>query len=129
MSRRVLSRKVCEWLAWRAPTGKLQEMSGRKAFLQLDRAGVITLPVSQTGFAFQQPKAQPDDPVPASADVTCSLAELGAVEVVVVFSRYSQASTVWNGLMERFHYLGRGPLCGAQLRYLVRSPTYGWLGR
>jgi hypothetical protein len=128
MSRRVLSRKVCEWLAWRAPTGKLQEMSGRKALLHLDRAGVITLPVSQTGFAFQQPKAQASGPGPASADVTCSLAELGAVELVLVSSRYNQTSTIWNSLMERFHYLGRGPLCGAQLRYLVRSATYGWLG-
>ncbi len=53
MSRHVLSRKVCEWLAWRAPTGKLQEMSGRKALLHLDRVRVMTLPVSQTGFAFQ----------------------------------------------------------------------------
>jgi hypothetical protein len=30
--------------------------------------------------------------------------------------------------MDTFHYLGRGPLCGAQIRYLVRSAEYGWLG-
>lgn len=24
--------------------------------------------------------------------------------------------------------MGAGPLCGAQLRYLIRSPRYGWLG-
>ncbi len=30
--------------------------------------------------------------------------------------------------MSRHHYLGAGPLCGAQLRYLVHSPHYGYLG-
>jgi hypothetical protein len=30
--------------------------------------------------------------------------------------------------MEGYHYLGRGPLCGAQIRYLVRSAVKGWLG-
>jgi hypothetical protein len=30
--------------------------------------------------------------------------------------------------MERFHYLGKGPLCGAQIRYLIESSRYGWVG-
>src|SRR3989338_4792176 len=27
-----------------------------------------------------------------------------------------------------FLYLGKGPLCGAQLRYVIKSSRYGWLG-
>src|SRR5205809_7886525 len=30
--------------------------------------------------------------------------------------------------MDRYHYLGSGPLCGAQLRYLMRSEKHGWVG-
>ncbi len=30
--------------------------------------------------------------------------------------------------MEAHHELGSGPLCGAQLRYLIRSEHFGWLG-
>jgi hypothetical protein len=30
--------------------------------------------------------------------------------------------------MEEFHYLGKGPLCGAQIRYLIKSSEYGWVG-
>jgi len=30
--------------------------------------------------------------------------------------------------MDRFHYLGKGPLCGAQIRYLVESSRHGWVG-
>jgi hypothetical protein len=54
--------------------------------------------------------------------------ELGEIEIVAVSSRYSKASRVWNSLMERFHYLGKGPLCGGQIRYLVRSSRHGWIG-
>jgi hypothetical protein len=60
--------------------------------------------------------------------VKTGLAELGPVEIVAVSSRYSQASRVWNSLMDASHYLGAGPLCGAQIRYLVRCERHGWLG-
>ena len=40
----------------------------------------------------------------------------------------SALSRVWRGLLDAHHYLNSGPLCGAQLRYLIRSARYGWLG-
>ncbi len=60
--------------------------------------------------------------------VQCTLKGLGEISVVVISSRYTKASRTWNTLMERFHYLGKGPLCGAQIRYLVKSSRYGWVG-
>jgi hypothetical protein len=30
--------------------------------------------------------------------------------------------------METHHYLGSGPLCGAQRRFLIQSKNLGWLG-
>jgi hypothetical protein len=30
--------------------------------------------------------------------------------------------------MDRYHYLGSGPLCGAQMRYLIHSEKYGYVG-
>jgi hypothetical protein len=68
-----------------------------------------------------------DHPVDAP-EVKCTLRELGEIRIVAVSSRYSKMSQVWNGLMEQFHYLGKGPLCGAQIRYLVESSRYGWVG-
>jgi len=41
--------------------------------------------------------------------------------VVPVGHRRSPLAQEWNRLMRQFHYLGAGPLCGAQLRYLIRS--------
>ena len=128
ISRRALSRRVCEWLDWRSANGRLQDMSCRKALLELERRGRLTLPPSTTTYAFQNPSPAADIALPPLPQVHASLEELGEVEVVPVASRYSKSSHVWKALMERFHPLGRGPLCGAQIRYLVRCEAYGWLG-
>ncbi len=127
ISRRGLSRRVCEWLDWRAPIGKLRELSCRKALVQLARRGHVDLPAYEPVPGFTRPVVRQEKP-PVVAEVECSLAELGEIEVVPVSSRYSKASGIWNGMLDAYHYLGGGPLCGAQIRYLVCSSQYGWLG-
>ena len=62
------------------------------------------------------------------APVCCSLHQLGGVELEKIGSRYSKASRLWKALMDTYHYLGAGPLCGAQMRYLIHSPVHGYLG-
>jgi len=128
MSRRALSRRVCQWLDWRAPNGNVQDMSCRKALAELDRRGLVRLPECTTEYAFQRTSPKPPEPVGDLAEVRCPLGALGEVEILPVPSRYSKLSPIWRGLMKQFHYLGDGPLCGAQIRYVVRSPAYGWLG-
>lgn len=44
LSRRALSRRVCEWLNWRAHDGRLKQMSCRVALCKLARAGALQLP-------------------------------------------------------------------------------------
>jgi len=126
VSRLDLSRRVCEWLNWRSPNGRLQEMSCRKALLQLDRKGVLDLPRRKGVYGFE--KALPHRIETEIAEVSCPLRELGEVQVDLVSSRYAKDSKVWFSLLDRYHYLGSGPLCGAQVRYLVKSSTYGYLG-
>ena len=124
ISRRQLSLRVCEWLNWHNAAGRAQEMSCRKTLAQLQRRGLIELPALKRRYAFQEPRA----PVACApvAQVSCTLAELGEVELMRVSS--NPLSRVWRGLLDTYHYLKSGPLCGAQLRYLVRSERYGWLG-
>lgn len=128
VSRRALSRRVCEWLNWRAPNGRLKEMSCRVALAKLAGAGVLKLPEPRQPLALRASTGAPAQPLPEISSVTASLAELGKVELVLVGSRHSRASRLWRELMQRYHYLGAGPLCGAQLRYLVRSERCGVVG-
>ncbi|MBI5478961.1 MAG: IS4 family transposase, partial [Deltaproteobacteria bacterium] len=127
LSRRALSRRVCDWLGWRSPTGRPCEVGCRKALLELERRGHVKLPACARVAGFDPARTR-KKPTTSVAEVCCSLEELGEVEIVPVTSRYCRASRVWNDLMAAHHYLGAGPLCGAQMRYLVRSPVHGWLG-
>ena len=129
ISRRFLSRLVCGWLDWRAPNGGLKDMSCRTALLRLHGKGLIPLPEpgGKDLFVRKTPEQQPDIPE-GIEKITGSLAELGRIEITPIEIGDRGASRTWNGLMEKYHYLGAGPLCGAQMRYLIRSSSCGWLG-
>jgi hypothetical protein len=128
LSRRALSRRVCEWLSWCAANGKLKEMSCRVALKRLARAGVLHLPQARPPPPRRARCPTPAQELPVLAPVKADLHELGRIELVLVRSRHSRASRLWRALMQRYHYLGAGPLCGAQLRYLVRCERYGIVG-
>ena len=127
LSRRQLARQLCQWLDWKGPAGRFQEMSARKALATLQHTGLLHLP----------PPTAPPPPrrvVPARAAVASpqpplhsSLDQLGPVGLVLVPPGRSTLGRAWREIFEQEHYLGAGPLCGAQLRYLIDSP-HGYLG-
>ena len=127
-SRGVLSRRVSEQMGWRSATGNLQEMSCRKLLARLEREGKVSLPAVDTEYSFQRRREKVAVEMPNIRGIECELKELGRVDVVPVSSRYSKASVIWNGLMDEYHYLGSGPLCGAQIRYLISSEGGEYLG-
>jgi hypothetical protein len=126
ISRLELSRRVCQWLDWRSPNGRLQEMSCRKALAKLNHLGMLDLPKVKQSYGFERRVGHPIEL--DVAKVSCTLQELGEVQVYPVTSRYSKESKIWFALMDQYHYLGSGSLCGAQIRYLVKSSIYGYLG-
>jgi len=127
ISRRALSIKVCEWLDWRAANGKLKEMSCRVALLKLHRQGLVQLPAC-TGNGWFSIRRHKGRAIASIDPINCDINELGNVELIRIRSAESKASHLWNELMGRYHYLGEGPLCGAQMRYLIKSARHGWLG-
>ena len=95
------------------------------ALLKLDRRGVIRL----APLVHQAParkKRELCEAIGAAQPIQCGLEELGGVNLLRVKSADSKASRIWNELMDRYHYLGSGPLCGAQLRYLIQSGHGQW---
>jgi hypothetical protein len=100
-------------------------MSCRKALAKLEQQGIIQLPRQNKTYGFEQSAAHTIDP--DIARVQCSLQRLGQITVEPVSSRYCKDSKIWFALMDRYHYLGGGPLCGAQIRYVVKSASFGYL--
>jgi len=126
LTRTALSREVCTWLEWQGADRQPKDMSCRVALLKLARRGVIELPVGQA-VSFAKPT---EASVPALRDwlaIETNLAELGRVWLVPVDSGQAELSSTWWAMMQAHHPLGAGPLCGAQLRYLVACEA-GFVG-
>ncbi|MGH9486949.1 MAG: IS4 family transposase [Terriglobales bacterium] len=120
LTRTGLSRELAGWLGWRDGRGRLRDMSGRVVLLKLARRGVIELPPARP-VTFTPAV---DEATVEQVAIDAPLAALAPVELVQVTGPIE--SRTWRALMAQ-HPLGAGPLCGAQLRYLVRS-RIGYLG-
>jgi hypothetical protein len=111
-------------LNWYNAAGRPQEMSCRKALLHLHRSEIIELPELKRKYAFQNTNREiAPPPVTAFEGSLDALGELKLIQVV-----RGKLSPIWRGMMDAYHYLKSGPLCGAQIRYLVHSETLGWVG-
>ena len=121
-TRSAIARALCEAVDWRDQKGQLKEMSARVALLRMTDASLIELPPPRSlnnnrrrARYLSEDQALFDEPVPKAT----SLAELGALELQRVVGRAD--SRRFNELVATHHYLGYVPLCGAQLRYLVKA--------
>ena len=137
ISRRQLSRQVCERLNWRSANGKLKEMSCRVALLRMQRQGVIKLPPVQgrswldflKGSKAKHQSASKEKAGKLESEaIECELPELGEIKIIKVSNRFSKSHQTWKEMMNRYHYLGSGSLCGYQMRYLIESERYGYIG-
>src|SRR5271157_1418164 len=124
LTRQRLAKEVCVRLDLRDAKGRPREMTCRKRLLTLARRGRIVLPPARH-------KPPSPRPLPAALPVwpefTGTLAGLGPVTLCPVAGG-TQASRDWNTMMRAHHPQGDGPLCGAQIRYLIVGEKHGTLG-
>jgi hypothetical protein len=124
-SRAEIARRVCRALDWSNARGEPKLMSARVGLLRLHRAGLIELPAPRcgngNGGGLKRAPAQWPEAIALDGRVDA----LSGLRLTVV--REKAASRLWNGLIDRYHYLGYRPLPGAQMRYLIESDQ-GLLG-
>lgn len=119
LTRCALSRMVCGWMDWHGFDGRAKEASCRAALLKLERRGVIELPpVREVSFEPSSPAVAP--PEPSWLHIKGALSQLSGIELIVV-NGDKALSRQWRVMMRAHHPLSDGPLCGAQLRYLITS--------
>ena len=124
LSRSAVAREICEHLDWRNALGQLKEMACRKVIGALDRLGKIILPEARQA---KPVICQTPEPSPACPQVTGNFSDIGPIKLLPI-SGGTEESRTWNALMDAYHPLGRGPLCGAQIRYLIVSEIWGIVG-
>jgi len=103
-------------------------MSCRVALLKLHRKGHLSLPEPGVRPWAVAKGERPALSVSEVESLGCSLKTLGEIQLVLVEGKSRSLSRFWNDLMDTYHYLGAGPLCGAQVRYLIESSVYGRIG-
>ncbi len=112
-----IARRVCRVLDWTDALGRPKLMSCRVALLRLHRAGHIELPPPRNGNGNGRGLSRQSLQWPSEAAVTGSVKDLPGLRLEAVKGRADSA--LYNGLIDRYHYLGYTPLPGAQLRYLI----------
>lgn len=118
-SRRSLSAKVCQAWNWVQPNGQLRDMVCRSLMLVLHRAGHIQLPparIQAVNNAIRHRRvAQREfcDTTPIQG----ALAGVGSVQIRLV--RRSEGESLFNSLLQQYHYLGFSRPVGEHLKYLV----------
>ena len=118
LTRSALSREVCGWLQWQGGDGRPKDVSCRVALLMLDRRGLIELPAARD-VSFSSPAQAAQAAQPNWLRIEAPLGELGRVWLVAVDGGQAEWSRRWWAMMQAHHTLGAGPLCGAQIRYLI----------
>ena len=118
MSRRVLSRRLCEAWDWRQPNGTLRDMVCRGLMLALHRGGHIELPAIRHRPC--NPLLGRSAPPPVEVDRTpieVSLRELGPLVLRQV--RRTSEERLFNSLLHCHHYLGYTQPVGEHLKFMV----------
>ena len=120
LSRWKLSRQLCEAWQWKQANGALRDMVCRGLLLVLDRAGEIQLPpVKRVVRNRLAQRERPEPVIPDNRPVLGSLRDLQPLEFVQV--RRTAEESLFNSLMEQYHYLGCEQPVGEHVKYLVKA--------
>lgn len=122
LNRAQLSRIVCDEFNWLRPDGRSKEMSCRVAMLRMQRDGLITLPPPQKGNGNGKTRPRLTSASDPKEPTSLPAGAFGKLLFRPVNTR--DDSTLWNELIERYHYLGYKPLPGAQIRYLIFGDSH-----
>lgn len=118
VTRRALSRQLCDAWDWRQPNGTLCDALCRSLLLRLHRAGHLTLPPGRwTPGARQRPQ-----PAPVLIDRTPITGPLAALRPLTVHQvRRTPDERLVDSLLAQYHYLGYQYPVGEHLKYLVEA--------
>lgn len=113
--RTALSQLLCELWDWRAPSGQLKEYACRDLLLRLEEWGHIKLPKKLCARNGQKKRGR-DLPLEIN---TTMVEEADLSKLVIRLVDTPEKRKLWRALMDRYHYLGEGVMCGEHLLYLA----------
>jgi len=106
---------------WRDAHGCLRVSSVAVAWRRLEQRGLVQLPSAASAAPRSQTRGLRDDgqPLPPLPALPRTGKAIAGLRVRLIQDEKDPAHWIWNRLIVREHPLGRRPLFGTQLRYLV----------
>jgi len=119
--RRQLIEEFCRAVGWRDATGEVAISSASAALRRLEHRGLVQLPPMAPRRQPTRPRGLSDDdqPLPPLPKLPPPGRGVVGLRLRLIEDEHDPAHRIWNRLIVREHPLGRRPLVGAQLRYLV----------
>jgi hypothetical protein len=118
-TRRALSHRLCEAWNWVQPNGVLRDMVCRGLLLALHRAGHIALPPAQWVNPLGPRHRKPPRTLLCWSPIEERLSDILPLDIAQV--RRSGDESLFDSLVETYHYLGYTRPVGEHLKYLVSS--------
>jgi hypothetical protein len=113
-----ISEEICKALDWRQPNGWLKDRACRDVLRSLENLGYVELPASRLGArAIAYSKWSP---APVELDFEVEGQRLPG-QISLVLAKGTKGESYWNGLVQRYHYLGHKVSVGKNLKFLVYS--------
>lgn len=130
LSRHELALTLCEHWGWVGATGKLQRSACEKLLERLKKQGLLEPPAKRgSGKPVTRPCPEPEAAIQEATSpglvVESALAAVRPVGLEPVEGR--EGTALWNGFVERYHFLGYKRPFGCSLRYFITS-SRGRLG-
>ena len=119
--RRQLVEDFCRAADWHDAKGRLSVSSASVALRRLEQRGLVQLPPMAPRTKGSTARGLFDDgeSLPALPKLPQSGGAIAGLRLRLIADEHDPAHRIWNRLIVREHPLGRRPLVGAQLRYLV----------
>lgn len=120
LSRRELAQTICEHFCWKSPNGQLKLNSCLHALERFERLGLMSLPAVQVKQQVRQPSyGSVILDLAQHMPLKGSLNNVTPLDLRLVATKDQRQ--LWNGYVERYHYLGYKRPFGPHLRYFITS--------
>ena len=115
-----ISKELCRLWDWRLPNDQLRDIGCRDLLRRLERRGLIQLPpplraARRSGYKNKTILPKDFEAIPLSQ----SLRDFSDIEIEMV--RGSQRESLYNALIDCYHYLGYHQGAGEQLKYIIHG--------
>lgn len=117
-----LSSTLCELLDWKRPNGKLKHKECRALLEVLQAEGFLSLPLLRKTSPFRPRTIDVSRRSDPHVVLTGTVGHF--VPLMLRQVETEEQRSIWNQLIDRYHYLGYRVPFGANLRYLVESECH-----